>query len=440
MALTKVSHSMITGAVVNVLDFGAVGDGVADDTQAIQDAIDSLPTGGGTVFIPGGLYLIDPAVSLIVQTGDCIVGEGQEASQFIAKPVGGTIIKRQRNIGSANAYVTAVAVRDIAIILRHPATANPSNYYQIAIDYHSITRSFIERVYIGNYQTGASSALTQPASQADARQGYGVVIATTSSGDPAYAGGEVNTLRNVMIAGVRYGITIDDPTFFNPGYSSAAYTTLVDRCEVQIAEVGIAQWNQFGAGCTFANNTIQSIDNMRGSSATTYGLYLGGYEHLVYGGYNESPNVDYELFLTSGSRRNRILPWLSDNGVFQDNGIGNVYERIDGTTNKWDLSVNKQNYARAFARAWVTFYWDGSAVVIQDSYNISGVVRIGVGDYRIDFAAGVMPDANYTSALQGSVSASGQRALMNLRTPAAQTATNYRILTYNQTEIGRAHV
>ena len=85
MALTKVSHSMITGAVVNVLDFGAVGDGVADDTQAIQDAIDSLPTGGGTVFIPGGLYLIDPAVSLIVQTGDCIVGEGQEASQFIAK-------------------------------------------------------------------------------------------------------------------------------------------------------------------------------------------------------------------------------------------------------------------------------------------------------------------------------------------------------------------
>lgn len=36
MALTKVSYSMIDGAPANPLDFGAVGDGVADDTTAIQ--------------------------------------------------------------------------------------------------------------------------------------------------------------------------------------------------------------------------------------------------------------------------------------------------------------------------------------------------------------------------------------------------------------------
>lgn len=41
--------------VVNVKDFGAVGDGVADDTAAIQDAIDSLGSLGGMVFIPSNM-------------------------------------------------------------------------------------------------------------------------------------------------------------------------------------------------------------------------------------------------------------------------------------------------------------------------------------------------------------------------------------------------
>ena len=40
---------------VSVMDFGAVGDGVADDTSAIQDAIDS---GAGRVVFPHGTYLI----------------------------------------------------------------------------------------------------------------------------------------------------------------------------------------------------------------------------------------------------------------------------------------------------------------------------------------------------------------------------------------------
>ncbi len=46
-------------AVLDVRDFGAYGDGVHDDTAAIQRAIDALPSTGGTVVVPPGTYLVD---------------------------------------------------------------------------------------------------------------------------------------------------------------------------------------------------------------------------------------------------------------------------------------------------------------------------------------------------------------------------------------------
>lgn len=39
----------------SIKDFGAVGDGIADDSAAIQAAIDSLGNAGGTVYIPNGM-------------------------------------------------------------------------------------------------------------------------------------------------------------------------------------------------------------------------------------------------------------------------------------------------------------------------------------------------------------------------------------------------
>ena len=45
--------------VLDVKTYGAKGNGIADDTAAIQAAINALPTTGGTVKIPAGTYLID---------------------------------------------------------------------------------------------------------------------------------------------------------------------------------------------------------------------------------------------------------------------------------------------------------------------------------------------------------------------------------------------
>ena len=49
--------------MINVKDYGAVGDGTTDDTTAIQSALDAVDTlGGGLVFFPTGSYIISSAL------------------------------------------------------------------------------------------------------------------------------------------------------------------------------------------------------------------------------------------------------------------------------------------------------------------------------------------------------------------------------------------
>lgn len=67
---------------VNVRDYGAVGDGVTDDTAALQAAVSAvLARGGGTVSLPHGVYGLSSALQLAT-TGDAVAieGVGQDAS------------------------------------------------------------------------------------------------------------------------------------------------------------------------------------------------------------------------------------------------------------------------------------------------------------------------------------------------------------------------
>lgn len=50
----------VIGVIFNVKDFGAKGDGVTNDTQAIQNAIEAARAAGwGIVYFPRGIYMVD---------------------------------------------------------------------------------------------------------------------------------------------------------------------------------------------------------------------------------------------------------------------------------------------------------------------------------------------------------------------------------------------
>ncbi len=74
MALTKAHFRMIAGSVANVIDFGAVGDGVTDDTAAIQAALNT-----GSVYFPetNNYYRISDTLTMI--DGTTVEGDGYKS-------------------------------------------------------------------------------------------------------------------------------------------------------------------------------------------------------------------------------------------------------------------------------------------------------------------------------------------------------------------------
>jgi hypothetical protein len=123
MPLTKVSYSMITGAVYNVLDYGADPTGATSSTAAIQAAINAAAatvgtplaqaSGGGVVYFPTGVYLsgsltiTSPFVSL--------QGDGPTASQIKSSGVFNPLLKVSGGTTSAPANYN-MFIRDMKFI------------------------------------------------------------------------------------------------------------------------------------------------------------------------------------------------------------------------------------------------------------------------------------------------------------------------------------
>lgn len=115
MALTKISYSMITGAVLNVRDYGAKGDNSTDDTSAIQAALDAAPD-KTAVYFPSGTYLTGNLT--IPNKFLTIFGDGQWESIIKAKT--GAVSNTNYLIASA-AYVTNATTGNNPVLVRDMA-------------------------------------------------------------------------------------------------------------------------------------------------------------------------------------------------------------------------------------------------------------------------------------------------------------------------------
>lgn len=75
----------MASGLINVRDYGAIGDGVHDDTQAINNALAAVSSQGATIYFPDLLYLVTNTLS-ISRTGTHLVGAGKTATKFEFNP------------------------------------------------------------------------------------------------------------------------------------------------------------------------------------------------------------------------------------------------------------------------------------------------------------------------------------------------------------------
>ena len=137
---------MLSKLYVNVKNFGATGDGITNDTVAINNALSYLKINGkGTLFFPTGTYLFTPPLKIDV-SHIYIKGSGSGSSVLLANSATGNIIE----IGASPAFVGS-GIENIQIA----CTEDRISGYAITIN--GCEKYFIKNVLLFRYndkQTG----------------------------------------------------------------------------------------------------------------------------------------------------------------------------------------------------------------------------------------------------------------------------------------------
>lgn len=76
MKYNKVKFSSIDNKYFNVLDYGAIGDGITDDTEAVEQVIKAALKVNGTVYFPKGTYLISKTIKVNKDDSRILVFKG----------------------------------------------------------------------------------------------------------------------------------------------------------------------------------------------------------------------------------------------------------------------------------------------------------------------------------------------------------------------------
>lgn len=139
-----------TTTQINLRDtaYGAVGDGLADDTEAIQKAINDAAAQNVPLYIPDGIYLISKAITLPIQltiTGTGTLKKSDDFTQGTVNPAGMMLDGRYSKI--TKLHISGITIDGNEV--NQPTYAESGMYSTGIVVYHA-SNLHIERVKFTN--------------------------------------------------------------------------------------------------------------------------------------------------------------------------------------------------------------------------------------------------------------------------------------------------
>jgi hypothetical protein len=345
--------------VYGVKSYGAVGDGVTDDTAAIQSAIDAIDN-DGVLYFPVGTYLTG-ALTFPVDgfycVGQTIKGNvaGTDHTTIKANAEGINVFSPETGAGST---VSSPIFKDITIA---GASSSDITTKCISIDNtYSGYSMTLENVAFKDCAFGVH-AINMYANQFRQVHGWNCATAITYSGD-----GPSNVYENCRCGKVPSGsaTTITAITKANPAVVTAASHGLSDDDIV---------WIQDAGGMTEVNNKIYIVDNSTTNTFELKGIDSSSFTAYTSAGTARKTGVGY------WSLGPNDLVLNSDTSA-DASGVGSVMwvigESSELTLSGGSITSHVQYDSAHFEGTQGAFIWvtTGSSFVTNSCHFVTGTV------------------------------------------------------------------
>jgi len=223
-------NAVLSSLQLTPQDFGALGDGLHDDTSAIQAALNALKAaGGGTLYLSPGTYKTSATISLSSATGIAVKGTGSSAS----------VVNQTNASADVFDFTSCTSLYLSGFFMSHASSTSGN-----AITLSQCSSVFAERIgcnplfTIGLYSSGnTSSGLT--------------LISCNLQGKASGRGLKSETPFTVIIGG-SYGIVSGYPMEFTLGAANVSLSGGINFFPSGIGSTGIL----FNAALTGARFSV----------------------------------------------------------------------------------------------------------------------------------------------------------------------------------------